>query len=308
MHILFVSSGNKFGSLPTPLVEYQGESLKKNGVDITYFLIKGKGWKGYFKNIFLLRKYLTRHTFDLIHAHFAYSGVVARLSTPKPVVVSLMGSDVYRSFIWRNIAQLFMKYFWNETIVKTRKMIDDNNLPEARIIPNGVDLNLFRPIDKDSAGKKVNFTKNKNILFVANDLTRPEKNFVLAQNAFDLLKKDEIALQKVSFVPKNMLVYYYNAADLLLLTSKYEGSPNVIKEAMACNLPIVSTDVGDIKDIIGSTEGCYITGFNPEDVAQKILKALEFGTRTSGREKIQHLDSDIIAKKIIAVYQNVLNN
>ena len=308
MHILFVSSGNKFGSLPTPLVEYQGESLKKNGVDITYFLVKGKGWKGYFKNIFLLRKYLNRHNFDLIHAHFVYSGIVVSLSTRKPVIVSLMGSDLYRSFFWRNIAKLFMKFFWNETIVKTRKMIDDNNLPEALIIPNGVDFSLFRPIDKDIARKKVNFTKNKNILFVANDLTRREKNFRLAKKVFDLIKKDEIALKTVSFLPKKILVYYYNAADILLLTSLYEGSANVIKEAMACNLPIVSTDVGDIKDIIGSTEGCYITSFNPEDVAQKIIKALEFGNRTSGREKIKHLDSNIIAKKIIAVYQNVLNN
>ena len=99
---------------------------------------------------------------------------------------------------------------------------------------------------------------------------------------------------------------YLNAADALVLTSLWEGSPNVIKEAMACNLPIVSTDVGDVKEVIGDTEGCYITSYEPSDVAGKIKLALDFGKRTNGREKIKHLEINTIAKRIIDVYNEVL--
>ena len=77
---------------------------------------------------------------------------------------------------------------------------------------------------------------------------------------------------------------------------------------MACNCPIVSTDVGDVKEVIGNTDGCYICSYDPGDVADKIKKALDFGQRTDGREKIKHLDKKIIAQEIIGVYNKVLDN
>jgi teichuronic acid biosynthesis glycosyltransferase TuaC len=92
------------------------------------------------------------------------------------------------------------------------------------------------------------------------------------------------------------------------LTSLHEGSPNIIKEAMACNCPIVSTDVGDVRDVVSGTEGCYVTTYDPEDIAEKLKSALQFNKRTAGREKIQHLDSNIIAHKIISIYKTILTD
>ena len=108
-----------------------------------------------------------------------------------------------------------------------------------------------------------------------------------------------------------LITYYMNAADVLLLTSLWEGSPNVIKEAMACNCPIVSTDVGDVRWVFGETEGCYLTSFDPEDVADKIKLALVFAeekNRTNGRKRIIEfgLDTETIANKIIDVYKKVV--
>ena len=102
--------------------------------------------------------------------------------------------------------------------------------------------------------------------------------------------------------------FLLNACDLLLMTSIREGSPQVIKEAMACNCPIVSTEVGDVKDIIGNTKGCFITSHDPIDVAKKIQLALDFGKRTNAREKIKHLDINIIADKINNIYKEVVRN
>ena len=105
--------------------------------------------------------------------------------------------------------------------------------------------------------------------------------------------------------------FYHNAADMVLLTSLWEGSPNVIKNAMACNIPIVSTDVGDVREVVGDTEGCFITSFHPQDVAEQIEMALAFaGTkgRTKGRKRLVEwgLDSKTVVKRIIGVYKEVL--
>ena len=102
-------------------------------------------------------------------------------------------------------------------------------------------------------------------------------------------------------------MYYYNAADVLLLTSLSEGSPNIIKEAMACNCPIVSTDVGDVKENIYNTEGCFISSYDPSDIANKIQKASNYGkSRTNGRENITHLNNNIVAKQILNIYNEAV--
>jgi glycosyltransferase involved in cell wall biosynthesis len=97
-----------------------------------------------------------------------------------------------------------------------------------------------------------------------------------------------------------------NAADALILTSLNEGSPNVIKEAMACNCPIVSTDVGDVRDIIGNTQGCFVTNFDYTEIADKIYEATNYGT-TNGSNMIKNLTSKTIAGKIIDIYKNTIN-
>jgi len=112
-----------------------------------------------------------------------------------------------------------------------------------------------------------------------------------------------IELENRSREEVNLLL---NACNLLLLTSFSEGSPQIIKEAMACNCPVVATDVGDIREVIKGTDGCYITSFDPEDVAEKIKLALQFKGRTNGRKKIQHFDNDLIAEKVYNVYEQIV--
>lgn len=306
MKILFISSGNNnFGV--SPVVKAQGASLKKVGVELEYFTVVGKGISGYTKNIFKLRKHIKTNSFDLVHSHFFLSAVGSTLSNPQNLVVSLMGSDVYTSLIWNFLIKLFHKR-WDATIVKSERMKDVLGLEKLYVIPNGVDMEKFYPMDKEDARKKLGWENKKYVLF-ASGTKRPEKNYQLALEVMKMLNEKEAELVTLQDIPHEEIVYYLNATDLLLMTSKYEGSPNIIKEAMACNCPIVSTDVGDVKEIIGNTAVCFITSVDPDDVAEKIKGALEFGKRTKGRERIIELglDSKTVAKKIIRVYQNVLN-
>lgn len=307
MKVLFVSSGNSKAGI-SPIVRSQGDSLRKIGIGLDYFTIVGKGTKGYLKNILRLRKFIRNRSYDLIHAHYSLSSIVASLSCRLPMVVSLMGSDTHMNIFWKGFIQVFYRFRWNVTIVKSERMKKSITLKKALVIPNGINFNLFKPIDQNIAKMKVKFKeKNRYIIFVANP-DRYVKNYLLAKKAFGFLDDDGFVLNTVSNVDQNIIPYYMNAADVLLLTSLWEGSPNVIKEAMACNCPIVSTDVGDVKEVMRNTDGCYICSYNPEDVANKIKQALEYGKRTDGREKVRHLDERIISRKIFGAYKKVVKN
>lgn len=320
MKVLFVSSGNnKLGI--SPIVKSQGVSLQKAGIEIEYFTVVGKGYRGYISNIFRLRKYLKANSFDLVHSHFFLSSVVATLSRPERLVVSLMGSDAYISNFWNFLIKLFHKR-WGATVVKSEKMKEILGLDDLYVIPNGVDFEKFYPVDKQTAREKLGWCNKKYVLF-ASSPNRPEKNYKLASEAVKLINDKEIELVTLQDIPHDLIVYYLNAANVLLMTSKYEGSPNIIKEAMACNCPIVSTDVGDVRWVLGEVAGCFliinneklkIKNLEPkllQETSDKIQEALEFAEkagRTKGRDRIIELglDSETVAKKIISIYKRVL--
>ncbi len=308
--VLFVSSGNSKAGI-SPIVTSQGESLKFFGINLEYYTIKGKGINGYLKNILLLRKFLRNNHYDIIHAHYSLSAVVASLSCRLPIITSLMGSDTHMNLFWKSMIKFLYRFRWNATIVKSVRMKKNNALKKAIVIPNGVSKKLFKPMEKNIAGMKVGFSiKKKYVSFIANP-KRAEKNFSLAKEAFQLLDNESVELNLIYNVDQNLIPDYINGSDIILLTSLWEGSPNIIKEAMACNCPVVSTDVGDVKWLFGDTPGYYLTSFEPSDVAKKILKALNFSKnaeKTRGRERLVELglDDDTISKKIIKIYQSVL--
>lgn len=306
MKILFIRSGNRGID---PISQNQGLSLIDQGNEVVFYDIIGKGLKGYFSNIKKLRKFILFEKPDIIHAHYSLSGIVAGLTlTAKPIVVSLMGSDVNassKSQIF--LIQLFIIFFWSEVIVKSKEMFDNLDYPKAHIVPNGVNLTNYKPMNKLLSQSKLGWDSNKKHILFSSNPERPEKNYPLAKAAIDLLDNEMIKIHFLINLSQEEMPFYYNAADCLLLTSFYEGSPNVIKEAMACNCPIVSTDVGDVKEIISNVEGCYLADFNENDVASKLNDALNYNQRTKGSEAIKHLDSRIIAGKLVDIYNKTLN-
>jgi len=308
MKVLFVRSGNRGID---PISTRQGESLVEQGVEVYYFDIIGKGILGYLGNALGLRKSVISNKVELIHAHYSSSAFLATLIlSGKPIIVSLMGSDILNEgkFLFK-LTQFLSNNFWSYTIVKSGIAFSKLGVSKSEVIPNGVNMKLFNQVDKSEALQLLGWDKKiKHVLF-SSDPDRPEKNYILAQKAIKNFESQHPAeLIEVHFlkdIPIDKIYLHYNAADLLLLTSLYEGSPNVIKEALSCNCPIVSTDVGDVKTQLKETNGCYITTFDPEDIAKKMKSAIEFGKRTNGREKIKHLDSRVVADQIIRIYQKV---
>ncbi|QKG78803.1 glycosyltransferase family 4 protein [Tenuifilum thalassicum] len=311
MKVLFISSGNKNTGEVGILVRNQANSLIKEGVEVDFFLIKGKGFWGYIKNIPKIRKAFLKGSYSLIHAHYSLSAFAASLSGCFPIVVSLMGSDAYMSLFYRVLAKVFYLVRWKRTIVKTERMKVLLKMKQAVVLPNGVDVERFKPIPKEIAREKIGYTQDSKLVIFIADPSRAEKNFELAQKSFDLLKDkvNNVVLMTVYNKPNSLIPYYLNSADALLLTSKWEGSVNVVKEAMACNLPIISTDVGDVKSNINGVENCYICSFNPMDIADKLELALNGETTSNGRDILlkKGLDSRSIARKIIRIYEDIVS-
>lgn len=306
MKVLFVGSGNH--AKVSPIIKAQGDSLVKAGADVDYFLVKGKGIKGYLNQVGPLRRYCKEHHFDVVHAHYSLSAYVASLAGVRPLVVSLMGSDVKATGWHGRAVRLFSKLFrWKDIIVKSKDMAEAVRITDAHIIPNGVDMDLFVPKSQQECRQTLGWKEGgQHILFPA-DPNRPEKDFALAQEAVKLLNK-EVTIHVFQQVEHKETVLHYNAADVVLLTSKWEGSPNAVKEALACNRPIVCTNVGDVKERLSGVEGCFVVeSRNPKDLADAIDLALEYKECLGGRDalKAAGLGSRQIADKIITIYKQI---
>jgi teichuronic acid biosynthesis glycosyltransferase TuaC len=323
MKVLFVCSGNNINS-DSNLALSQAKSLIALDIDVELYYINGKGIIGYFNNILPLRRQIKVNGYNIIHAHYGLSGLVALLSKRKrtKLIISFMGNDLLgdharkgeSSFLGSIFVLIsrFCAIYADYCIVKSAEMSEKIQNSYSSVIPNGVDIARFHFMDKPVALKRVGWNPNiKHILFLS-DPSRPEKNFELTEAAINKLTDESIKLHSLRNVHPDDVVFYYNAADACVLTSFHEGSPNVIKEAMACNSSIVSTNVGDTKWVMNNTQGCFICTYDPEDVAKKIRLAIEFkklNGNTKGREQIKrlNLDSESVAKKIIEIYKKVLN-
>ena len=338
MKVLFVASGNKKGAgVVSSFVQSQFDSLKAEGLDMVLFPVKGRGWRGYLKAVFALRKTVKRERPDIIHAHYSTCGFVASLAClgmrkrPK-ILVSILGSFPTRGAKWRRV-RFAIQHLWDGALTKSERTRDQLGL-DLPVIPNGVNLDVFQLMDHAEARKKVGFEANCKYIIWCSNPERVEKNWPLAEEAVRLLESkitDASRTEPKGFSVRLVAVYnktpeevctYMNAADCLLLTSDSEGSPNVIKEAMACNCPIVTTDVGDVRERLANLKGCYVVGElraidaehldasrleKAKRVAEAIEKALEFGKRTEGRKRIKEdrLEISQIAKRIIEVYTSL---
>jgi glycosyltransferase involved in cell wall biosynthesis len=178
----------------------------------------------------------------------------------------------------------------------------------VRTIPGGINLDLFHPALPLEPRKQLGLPLNKTLVLFAANPHNPVKRFHLAQAAVDLLRgKFDIELVVVADALHNMMPTHMNACDTLLLTSTHEGSPTVVKEALACNLPVVSVDVGDVRERIESVTGCFVCAESPQAIAEGLTQALSNPRPIRGRDSVMHLDEKNSVRQIIEVYHHVID-
>lgn len=304
-----------FGSF----VKAQMESLRPLGVEFEVLFINGRQSKwNYLRGVGQVRRQVRARPYDLIHAHFGLSGWVARSQFRLPVVVSFMGDDVLgrptRSGRitpagWSLRASGFiLARCVSSVIVKSPQMAAKLCLPGAHVIPNGVDLGLFRPMPRDEACQVLGLDPSKKYVLFPYDPAEARKRFDLIEAAVALAREraPQLEILPVRGLPQDRMAVYMNAADVLVMASMFEGSPNAVKEAMATNLPVITVAVGDAAELIGPTAGCYLVPREARAIAEKLVEVCRAGARTQGREWISKLSIEAVAKQIVEVYAATL--
>ena len=324
MKILVVAS-DKQGRF-APFIEEQMTALQACGVSVIRYGVTGKGITGYLRELPALRRLIRAERPDIIHAHYGLCGLLANLQRLVPVVTTYHGSDINVPSILRlsKIAMRLSAY----NIFVSKRNIDlaigrrgeetKRRLVKYSLLPCGI--NLPKPWSEMQHQQVEQLTLNQ---WVQNVLNTDAKH-VLFAGAFDNAVKDpELAHQVIEMANAagevklielkgynrdqvNALMYN---CDALLMTSKTEGSPQVIKEAMACGCPIVSVDVGDVAERTSGVDGCYVVASRePKDIAEALLKAIQYNGKTNGRERIieMGLSNEQVAKRLESIYEHVL--
>lgn len=297
----------------------QAESLINKGVDLDVYAFRGnKNPITYLKHIIQVRWKFCLKRYDLVHCQFGQSGLMV-LMLNKPFVVTFRGTDLngyinnkgiesFRSKVLRFISAIVAKKA-DQVIVVSEKL--SKKLPKGidfKVLPSGIDLELFKPIDKTFSRNKLKLPHKLKIIFFPSDPDRDVKRFELAKKVyFEYYKtNDQSILLTAKNIPYTEMVYYYNASDLVIFTSKNEGSPNVVKEAMACNTPILTVDVGDVSEYVTKSDGNIICSDDINDLTQNLIKMLGNEISVSSRDVISKYSKEFITEELIKIYQSIV--
>ena len=317
MKILIVAS-DKCGHF-TPFIEEQAAALQAQGCEVLRFGITGHGAMGYLRSLPALKKCIREQQPDLIHAHYGLSCLLASMQRLVPVVSTYHGSDIHDPHILPLSRLAMRRSAWNIFVSKTALSIAQNErflpspvcLKTCSILPCGVDLSAVRMVDKAAARKLLHLPPTAPLVLFAGAFDNAVKDAPLAKNAMaELADAQLIELKGYS---REEVFLLMQAADALLLTSRSEGSPQVVKEAMACGCPIVSTDVGDVRELTSGIAGCYVASSRePSELAALLREALRFAKngRTDGRKRLieKGYTNDRIARQLMEIYTSVLSS
>lgn len=324
LHVLIITSEYPRPEYPdaAPFIAREVESLKSAGVNIDLYAFRGrKRLFNYFLAWVQAHNMMKKTKYDLIHAHFGQSGLLALFPKIYPLAVTFRGSDVEgildknsRYTLQGKVLQLVSRFVArraDECILVSSSMLKKMPKRKYHIIPSGIDLDLFKPCPKDKARKTLGLSLEKQYILFGGNPEQPVKRFKLALEVMQHVRNQlpDVELITPRMIPHSMMPVYMNACDVLLMTSSHEGSPNMIKEALACNLPIVSTKVGDVEERIGEVEGCFVSNTNsPQKLADYVTKVLKQGIEINGRKYVSDLDEKISVNKVLAVYHKVIRS
>ena len=305
MKVLVVASKNKDNS--APFVVEQMEALRNNGCEVFFFGLKGKGVKGYLKNLPALKRTIKEFRPDVIHAHYGLSGLLANLQRRVPVVTTYHGSDINEPKVLPFSKMAMRMSAWN--VFVSRKTMDIAH-PKCHfsLLPCGIDLTDLQLTEKNQARQKMALEAGKRYILFTGAFDNQVKNAPLAKEAVACLQDGNTELLELKGYFRDEVTLLMCAVDALLMTSYTEGSPQVIKEAMACGCPIVSVDVGDVRERLEGVEGCFVSETRgPQALAELLQKAISFQGKTKGRNKlmVDGLDNKMVAHQLLGIYERI---
>ncbi len=309
MKILIVCSYRNYAvhtEYVSAFIYEQVYSLRELGCEIEYLLVKGGGLKGYLKTYFNLKKIIKDRKHQIIHAHGGLCGFISNLQRQIPVITTYHGSDINNSKS-RIISKFPIRFSRFNIFVSLKLYNQIKENENSMVIPCGIDEDLFTPIsNRDDCKKYFQFDLTKRYVLFSKMFSIPVKNYPLAKETIEKLENTEL-VEFIGYtreeVPKLM-----NACDAVIMTSFSEGSPQFIKEALACNCPIVSVDVGDVKELIDNVKNCYLCQYDAIELSNRLKQIFQSGERSDGHKQIKalKLGNKEIAQKILTIYHSVI--
>jgi len=304
-------------------VATQMEALARAGVTVEVDFVNGRRSNlEYPAGLVRVRRAALSGKFDLVHAHYGLCGFICSFQ-PLPLVVSYWGDDLLGTPNGRGGITLKSRLTLLMSLAAARRADGINceseemraRLPGTidramtHVIPNGVNTTLFSPGSREAARQRLGLDGSERLILFPNTPTERRKRLDLAQSAVNLLASEGIQarLWVVQRVPPKDMPDYFRAANCLLLTSDWEGSPNVVKEAICCDLPVVSVDAGDVRWLLGFTQGSLLVERDAVAIAHGLRQVLTGPGQVSGQRVREELAIERIAARLIDVYSNAIS-
>jgi glycosyltransferase involved in cell wall biosynthesis len=301
-------------------IRTQVRALEQAGADLELMVLDAP-WRKllYPKGAVAVRRRVARGDIDLVHAHFGYVGIVSRVQRRVPLVVTFHGSDLLGDMVDEGrltavgrvqaASGRWLAGRIDAAIVQSAEMA--RAVPDGTptyVIPHEVDLVTMRPTDRTVARAALGLDRDRPIVLFAADPAIRTKGYPFAQEAVDRLRRTlpDAELRVVWTETQERLALHMSAADVLVFPSLQEGSPNIVKQAMACNLPIVATDVGDVRERMDGVEGCLIRSRRADEFAAALEALIRSGRRSKGRAAVEDLAGPAVAARIMEVHEQVL--
>lgn len=329
MKILEVSRyKSNFADHQLPFVTEQGESLRAMGCEVEYFLVKGN----YLRAVKALKHKIRECKPDIVHAHFGLSAITAELQSLVPVVTTFHNGETLN---WHVNLMTSLFSLRAEHVVYVAQHIHDLVYFKAKkysIIPCGVNMDDCHIIDQTAARQQLGFEEGVKYILFGGGFDNLRKNYAILRDAVERIeqtpwvsveggeRRGNIVCLEMKGLSRAECVLLMNACDLFALPSHSEGSPQALKEAMACNCPILATDIADVKTLLGDLPGHYILR-NPcktherwdadekstDELVVLLQEALHFDGRTNGRQRIidLKLSNEQVAERLVEIYNSI---
>jgi len=315
MKILWVHNFDSTKNINSGVFMYeQLEQLKAMGLTVDLFCLNRKSLPQVIKDFVFLYKH--SKNYDLAHAQYgSFVGFFTSL-LPLKKIISLRGTDYYGvpEITWKNkIYNIFSRFFTFNSLKRFDMIITMSNRMSSELMPNhknvitltdGIHLNKFINV----CSPKVP-SKRAKILFSSINKDNPIKRGYLAKEAIEILNKKGVEAELITMtgIKHADVPEFINQCDMVLLTSTHEGWPNIIKECLAINIPFISTDVSDLKEISNTESSCLIVEPIPDRIAEAIIVVLN--NRNKGdldlRKNIMHMDMENYVKELTRFYKTV---